>query len=495
MNTIEKTTNNSVNKRIFYPIFCLGVCLASCNKQLDKLPDNRTVISHVDQVTQLLTSAYPHAVYMAFTEPLSDNAEDKGTAPASADPESYQINSQSYRYEDVTSVKYDSPIAYWDSCYRAIAVANQALTYCNGPDSANFAAQKGEALVCRAYAHFMLVCLFAKPYDPSTAAADPGIPYVTKPQGTVFEKYQRGTVQSVYDNIESDLTRGLSLIQDKTYGTAPKFHFTLQAAHAFASRFYLFKQDLARVITHASAVFGTANPASLIRNPVVDYATLQYQQLAIKYVSSSENANILLQEAQSSYFDNYAQYRYGYGQGLNANFFNGPNVTGGEIGIITYGATPQVFNFPKWSPYSTGNGRYGLFPLFSMEEVLMNRAEAYARTNNTTAALADLNTWVSRNINNYNPSSHNVTATKARNFYGTSNTSLALVLAALDFKRFTYMQEGLRWFDVIRLGISVVRYAGSDFSTVVEVIRYDDKRRVLQLPPEAVNAGLELNPR
>jgi len=482
-------------RKIFYPVLCLGICLAGCNKQLDKLPDNRTVITTVDQVTQLLASAYPHATYMAFTEPMSDNAEDKGTAPATADPESYQINSQSYRFQDVTSVKFDSPIAYWDSCYKAIAVANQALTYCNGPDSAQFAAQKGEALVCRAYAHFMLVCLFAKPYEPTTAANDPGIPYVTKPQSTVFEQYKRGTVQSVYANIEADLVRGLSLIQDKIYGTAPKFHFTQQAAHAFAARFYMFKQDFAQVINHATAVFGSASPASLIRDPVTDYATLQYQQLAIKYVSSAENANILLQEAQSSYFDNYASYRYGYGQGLNVNFFNGPNVTGGSIGIITYGATPQVFNFPKWSPYNSGAGRYGLAPLFSMEEVLMNRAEAYAWTNNTTAALADLNAWVSKNIQNYNPATHNITTTKARNFYQTSNTSIALVLAALDFKRYTYMQEGLRWFDMIRLGIPVVRYNGPDFSTVVDVIQYDDKRRVLQLPPEAVNSGLELNPR
>jgi len=52
----------------YFPFF-LGICLAGCNKQLDKLPDNRTVITNVDQVTQLLTSAYPHAVYMAFTEP------------------------------------------------------------------------------------------------------------------------------------------------------------------------------------------------------------------------------------------------------------------------------------------------------------------------------------------------------------------------------------------------------------------------------------------
>src|SRR5258708_16333399 len=99
---------------------------------------------------------------------MSDNAEDKGTAPATADPESYQINSQSYRFQDVTSVRYDSPIAYWDSCYKAIATANLALTYCNEPDSVTYSPQNVEALLCRPYPHFILVFLFSKPYLPST---------------------------------------------------------------------------------------------------------------------------------------------------------------------------------------------------------------------------------------------------------------------------------------------------------------------------------------
>jgi hypothetical protein len=129
-----------------------------------------------------------------------------------------------------------------------------------------------------------------------------------------------------------------------------------------------------------------------------------------------------------------------------------------------------------------------------MEEVLMNRAEAYAWSGNSNAALTDLNSWVSRNIKNYNPATHNVTAAKAVNFYQTS-TQIALVEAALDFKRFTYFQEGLRWFDNIRLGFTIYRFNGSDFTTVVDAIRPTDPRRVLQLPPEAVAAGLEQNPK
>jgi len=66
-------------KRIIPIIFlpALAICMGGCSKTLSKLPDNRAVITTPDQVTQLLTSAYPHATYMAFTEPMSDNAEDR----------------------------------------------------------------------------------------------------------------------------------------------------------------------------------------------------------------------------------------------------------------------------------------------------------------------------------------------------------------------------------------------------------------------------------
>lgn len=486
-------------KKILIPIVLasLFLYLEGCNKALDKLPDNRAVITSPDQVSQLLTTAYPHATYMAFLEPMSDNAEDKGTSPQNADPESYAINSQSYRFQDVTSVRYDSPIAYWDSCYSAIAAANQALTYCNGADSANYSAQKGEALLCRAYAHFMLVCLFARSYDPATAASDPGIPYVTHPQVSVFDKYTRGTVQSVYANIENDLITGLGLIRDQTYGTAPKFHFTMQAAHAFAARFYLFKQLYPQVISHASAVFGDADPATLIRDQVTAYSTLQYQQLYIGYTASTQNANILLQEAQSAYFASFYEYRYGYGLRLNNSIFNAQNVTGGTYAVITYGTTPQFFNFPKWNSYTVNAGsnnvQYGLVPLFSMEEVLMNRAEAYARLQNDALAIADLNTWISKNVKSYSPA-NNVTASGASAFYNMS-ADAALVQTALDFKRITYMQEGIRWLDNIRLKMPILRYTGGGGTIVIDSIPANDPRRVLQLPAEAVAAGLLLNPR
>src|SRR5437867_3483659 len=109
-------------KKIFLYTTLLGTLLTvGCKKFLEKQPDNRTDVTSPDQVTELLTTAYPHANYITFSEAMSDNAEDKGNA--GGDP----INMQPYLYEDVQSTDLDSPEFYWHGCYKAIAAANQAL--------------------------------------------------------------------------------------------------------------------------------------------------------------------------------------------------------------------------------------------------------------------------------------------------------------------------------------------------------------------------------
>ncbi len=475
---------------------------AGCKKYLETLPDNRTVVTTPEQVAQLLTTAYPRYNYLPFCEAMSDNSEDKGNATLFADPNANAINTQSYKWEVVQFQDYDSPEGYFHACYNAIAAANQALEFSSGPDSAVYSAHRGEALVARAYAHFMLVTLFSKAYDPVTAASDPGIPYVTAVEKHAFVNYTRGTVQSVYDNIEKDLNRGLSLIQDKLYGDAPKFHFTQQAAHAFATRFYLFKRDYNQVINHATQVFGGVPIANLLRNwngtsatstPVgYSASALGYYGLQAIYTKATENSNILLQEAYTVWGSSLAYYRYGYGNNIFAQFYYNPNVTGGTLAIPynTYGATPQYYNVPKFYE----NNNYDIIPLFSMEEVLMNRAEAYSRVGNYPAAVADINTWISRNVRSYVAATHNLTTVKAVNFYapGTTDTTGSLVNSILFFKRVAYIHEGLRWFDILRLGLKVKH---EYFTGGADSLMPGDKRRVLQLPLEVQQAGLELNPR
>lgn len=488
-----------MNKRIIIISFIAALAVSGCKKYLDKEPDNRTQIKTPDQIAQLLTTAYPKENYILFTESMSDNAEDKQGGGSGYDNID-RINRQSYRFEvvEVSPDDEDGPDNYWTGCYKAIAAANLALEYINAfGDPAQVSAHRGEALLARAYAHFMLVTLFSKVYDPATAANDPGIPYVTEPEKVTFKTYERKTVAFVYEMIEKDLLEGLPLINDAIYGQAPRFHFNKRAASAFAARFYLFKREYDKVVTYATQALGNAVTDNL--RPWNSMLTeLQYAELQAEYTKSTTPGNLLLQETNSIWGRSYASMRYGLGNNVaNALFFR-PNVTGNFYAYDVYGASPLFYNIPKFYEHfvteninANSGTPYNTIPLITGEEALLNRAEAYLRLGNPNAAVNDLNVFVSQNIDDYNPSTDKVTGSKCANFYGTSS-STGIFLAILDFKRAFFMHEGMRWFDIIRLGIPVLHTTDEGEQIYLAP---DDNRRVLQLPALTKQAGLEPNPR
>lgn len=488
-----------MKKHISYIILLLALAFGSCEKYLDKEPDNRTNINTPEQVAQLLTSAYPHASYILFTESMSDNAEDKEGGGSGYDFVD-RINAQSYRYNVVEESPdaNDGPDYYWTACYKAIAAANQALEIINNAeDPATLSAHKGEALLCRAYAHFMLVTLFSKVYDPVSASGDPGIPYVTVPETETFKQYERNTVAFVYQMIEKDLTEGYPLINDQIYGTTPKFHFNKRASAAFAARFYLFKQEYDKVITFASTALGSSEVENL--RPWNSVLTgLQYYELQAEYTKSTTRGNLLLQEALSIWGRSYPSIRYGIGDKVGNEVLFRPNVSGGFYAYDLYGANPQVYNIPKFYEHfvrqdinaNTGDP-YNTIPLITGEEALLNRAEAHLRLNNPNAAAQDLNIFISQNIDDYDQFANKVTPSRCANFYNTTS-STGVLLAILDFKRAFFLHEGLRWLDILRLRIPVTHTTAD--GEVIE-LSPNDNRRVLQLPALTKQAGLEPNPR
>ncbi|NII27895.1 RagB/SusD family nutrient uptake outer membrane protein [Pseudoflavitalea sp. X16] len=473
---------------------CLGLILSGCNKFLDHPPDNRASLTSPESVSQLLATAYPQANYMAFCESISDNVADKGIGGVD------QTNTDLFFFRDVTYNQQDSPEFYWNACYAAIAAANQALEAClQAPDPENYTAQKGEALVARAYAHFMLVTFFSKAYDLSTADSDPGIPYVTKPENVVFKDYERKTVSYVYKMIEKDLTQGLPLINDKLY-SVPRYHFTKVAANVFASRFYLFKKDYAKVVEHTNLVFPGNNITPLLRPWNTTYRTITYNELWARYAKTTEPANLLLAETSSLWARTYYRTRYGLNDSLS-DVILGRNVTGGTwaFNYQLYEGGTNNYVLPKVNEYFVRisvNAEIGypyvMVPLFTAEEALFNRAEANAQLNKITEAVDDLNAYASTRIANYNASSHTLTAYRIQNFYGASGTQAGVVACVLDFKRAEFVQEGMRWFDLLRHKLPVKHSVWKGESFTLEP---DDKRRVFQIPESAKLSGLDLNPR
>lgn len=486
-----------MRKIVLYITVALLFSTAGCKKFLEKNPDNRASLNTPEQVSQLLGTAYPQANYMAFCESISDNVTDKGSGGQD------RTNIDPYFFQDESYNQQDSPEFYWDGCYTAIAAANQALeTIRNAADSTQFTSQKGEALLCRAYAHFMLVTFFAKPYNPaagSSSNTDLGIPYVTTPEKVVFKAYDRKTVAYDYQMIEQDLLQGLPLIDDTRY-TVPRYHFNKAAANAFAARFYLFKKDYAKVVTYANAVFAAGNVASQLRPWNTTYRTMTPADMFAIYEKATEPANLLLVETVSNWARNYYTVRYGMDASIRDEIFNDP-VTGGEwaFNYQIYTAGTNNYVIPKINEYfvrSSLNANFGtpyvMVPLFTTEEVLFNRAEAYLYLNNSAASIADLNSYASTRIVNYDPGKNTITAGALAAKYQTGNVLDDALNCVIDFKRAEYVQEGMRWFDLLRYNIAVT-HTTTDGRTMT--LESGSNQRVFQLPESVKLSGMPLNPR
>lgn len=480
---------------------------ASCSDYLSETPDNRTKLDNPDKVAELLTSAYPSASYYYMAETRSDNAGDRKTINNSD-----RLNTDYYTWEVPIDESYDSPTQYWEESYKAIAQANYGLQAIEeqSDGSEEWQKLKGEALVCRAYAHFMLVNLWGKHYDPATASVDLGVPYVDEPETTLIKEYTRNTVEEVYNRVEQDMLEGMELLGSDY--EQPAYHFTPTAAYAFATRFYLYKGDWDKVITYANKALN-GDISSKIRDVVANSSLETYTALR-RYTSDEEPANILLVDAPSIWNDQrrpIREYRFGFNPDLYEELYNSPNPYNKAWVYPIYGQSPAYYLL-KFDEYfkvdnisaQTGNP-YTRNVLFSYDEILLARAEAFAMKGQFGNALNDLNVYLPKKTSNYNPSTdvlteedliarYPVMENEFQPYYigEMSNEQISFVKGIAELKRREYFSEGLRWFDIKRFHLAVEH---SIFNGTDDTLGPNDNRRLVQIPNSAITQGIEPNPR
>ena len=521
-----------MKKYIGFSIIALGLTLTSCDDWLDKLPDNRMELQTPSDVSNLLVSAYPSAHPAYLLEMYSDNTDDCVNPSWS---EASRFQAQAYKWEDITETGEDeSPQELCNKHYIAIASANAAIDLIEGKGSpAEYNEQLGEALLCRAYAMFQLSTVFCKAYNPATASTDLGLPYPTHPEKVVGTVYTRGTMEDLYGQIDKDLQRGLPLVSSNY--SKPKFHFNTDAAKAFAARFYLYKGDFAKAITYATEVLG-ADPTAKARDWDAYSALNMNQQIRPEaWVSADEKCNFLLQTVYSEwgaisgpylYGEKYAHsYRITYDEDIASK---GP-----------FGAANSTFKQRVWSntalanlfhrkvPYEfeytdlqAGIGfAHAEYAVFTTEQLLLERAEAYALSGELQKAVDDYNTIMKiyqkypktftlkqivdfyNGVNYYTPKKATVKKHFVKPVYtidAEGSDQEALLQAILHLRRIMEVGEGYRMQDVKRYGIVIYRrQTNTSFtiSAVTDSLTVDDPRRAIQLPQDVITSGLEPNDR
>lgn len=138
---------------------------------------------------------------------------------------------------------------YWFGVYRAIADINLALANfdnirtTNATEAGEINVFKGEAHLARAFYYHRLVVRYAKMYDPASAATDLGVPLVL--QFELEAKPSRSTVEEVYTQILSDITKAKTLLAGVN-GASGARKFNADVAKALEARVLFYKQDYAK---------------------------------------------------------------------------------------------------------------------------------------------------------------------------------------------------------------------------------------------------------
>lgn len=520
---------------ILYSVVVLGLTtlsLSSCEDYLDTMPDNRTTLDNEKKVANLLVTAYPSTGYLLMNELMSDNSDAYDRTLFDGD----RFSDQVYAWDDVTEKDDEGPLSLWERYYDSVAKANQALETIDklgGATTLSLKTSKAEALLCRAYAHFLLVNEFCMAYNSKTSKTDLGV-YYSKKVELIAAKHRRGNVAQVYEDIDKDIQEALPLVTDNY--KVDKYHFNKKAAYAFATRFYLYYEKWNLALKYANLCLGE-NPKSSL----TDWKTMNEtpEKLRTKFYYNAKHASNLLISPYNSqagvYYGPYKYFkRYAHGKyvsdnetlsaknifGVQTSFLRPFVAAGSGFDIVFLEKIPYEFEIKD--PVTQTGFVHSVNVLFTMDEVLLNRAEALIMLKQYGQAAKDLDMW----MHNFAKTDKTLTPESIQKFYNSvaysyedkdkmlstikkhlhpaftidaeGSVQETMLQCLLGFRRMETLHQGLRWFDIKRYGIEIVRREmGADGQPEkrTDILGVNDARRAIQIPLDIRQAGVEPNPR
>jgi hypothetical protein len=339
---------------------------------------------------------------------------------------------------------------------------------------------KGEALVLRSYYHFMLVNIFSKHYDPATANQDLGVPYVFVPERTLIEKYQRETVEKVYQLAEKDLIDGITLLEeDKGVVNKNKFRFTMPTAYNYASRFYTWRnKDQEDVIL--AVEFG--------EKAITAYGGLNSMRPWSDYLSDyngfmdASKPDVGLLQSSATWMSNpftyqctnylreavYKRNPFGFNDDRFKIWFNSP----GDVFVPAFYFEIQTYTLD----------------LFPLSEAIFNTAEGYVRLEQYDASKS-LMELIGQNVySNYDPIK--LIDQTLQSFFRKDDLAEAWIRYILFERRNQFLFKGMRWFDIKRHDLHVKHIMADGKAVWLNQVA---PNRDYQIPSFAIKDGLHPN--
>lgn len=387
---------------ILFPLTCL---LIACNKFVDIKPKGLVIPEKIVHYENLLNSP---TLLRTFPINLLDFTDDFAT---SYDALNQSTAANGYYWRPVLNINEKENPAVWGSSYRCIYFTNVII---NGVESASDGTPEmkksvlSEALVTRAACYLDLLTVFAKAYDPSTAATDPGLPLQNSINVT-DKAPERSTLKVTLELMISDIMKAINSLPETNVN---KYRTTKYIAYGLLSRIYLYMADYTNAEKYTDLALST--PHNLLNYN--DYSTkfmipvsdLNPEVLWLRASASGTTFGMVYSDDLKSLFDN-SDIRYSF---------------------LTFLVNQKLARYGLPGTYNFG---------ISFPELYLTKAELLARAGQFNEAMDIVNNLRLHRIK-----------TAAYQLQSASNSEEALTKVFQERRR-EMAFCGLRWFDMKRL--------------------------------------------
>lgn len=419
--TLRRIKLKGSTRIIFMGMILLSLLCTSCKKFLDQTPDPKLVeLKTLPDLQALLDDSFNT---MNFATP--------GLGEVSCDDhfvtiETYNYNIPVQRLPYIWKLEEYSFGNDWSAAYNAIFNANYCLDYLqkipqNSRNSLDWNNIKGSALFFKAYYYLNLLWVFSNAYDANTAQGDLGIVLRESADPTIPSV--RSNVKLCYDKVIEGANAALEFLPDQPrHVTRP----SKCAVYALLARAYLSMRDYTNALKYAEL-------SLKMKNDLLDYNNPSQVDPSSFFPFQPFNKEIIFFSSQ-------------YGGVTNA--------LKGSLSALTdtllYASyrdddiRKRAFFLP-YDGYTTFKGNYNPADFYSQftgittAEMLLIRAECYAREGKVSEAMNDLTLLLKSRLE-----------TGSSISFSPKDKEEAIDIV-LKERRKELVKRGIRWSDIKRL--------------------------------------------
>lgn len=507
-----------IYKNFVWLFFIVAAISCTDDKLLDKTPFNKVAESEAfnspENVRLSVNGMYQSAAMGKFSGSARGYVWGAAWVEQNDNRGEDVVNMASFyaiTYESTYNASTANNMYYWHDGYGLINKANLVIEgVTKAKEEGVISAEEaddyiGQALFFRAITHFELNKMFARPYNHTSDHSHLGIILRTTPINTAEaleagEQVGRSTVAEVYKSVIDDLNDAEKMITGANFGNS-LLRVSSDAAVAFKTRVYLHMREWDKVISEADKLNGkyelTPEPSGVFDDNVGNTESIfsiDQTSVANGGVNGALGSQYGRRElvAISPIIWNNDKWLLDDKRRATVDIDAGEDFDSQDSDGIFVRRSGGILYTNKYRDQSTYEDKS---PIIRYAEVLLNRAEAYARTNELGKALTDLNAVRDRAL--ANPATQSYTAVEL-------SSPKEMVQAIVMERRIEFLMEGNRFSDIHRLqgdnlapingipakvenGVSARdglydAASGNIPETILKAIPYEDDRFIWPLP-------------